>query len=86
MTLSEEDEAIELKEAKVLSTELSIFLVFIALLLGMFTKLVTKKLNFPYTPALTILGIIIASIDLHVFRKSQIEYEPEQNDHEKVGR
>lgn len=44
-------------------------LIFCALLIGMFTKLCTIKFKLPYTPVLTVLGIIIALIDLSVYRK-----------------
>lgn len=67
----------ELEENNVKVSALSIFLIFIALIIGTFTKLLTKKLHFPYTPALTFVGIIIASIDLHVFRHNYEQVEEE---------
>ena len=57
----------ELSEQSAEKTELTIFLIFCGLLLGMFIKLLTKKLGLPYTPFLTLAGVAIGELDRTFF-------------------
>jgi len=59
-----------LKETEIMFEELKIALIFGALLLGGFTKLCTKQLHLPFTPVVTLIGIMIAMIDLYGYRHS----------------
>jgi hypothetical protein len=55
-----------LAEVNLLKTELVVFLLFAGLLLGMLVKIITKKLKLPYTPFLTVAGVLIGEIDRSV--------------------
>ena len=66
--------------------ELRIAVIFIALLIGGFTKLCTKKTHLPFTPVLTVLGILIASVDFYFYRKDQKQYPDIELEKESVLR
>lgn len=58
-----------LQEAEeIASVQLSIALIFVSLLVGVLLKLCTKKLKIPYTPVLTVVGLIFGLLDRFVFK------------------
>ena len=45
-------------------------MIFVALLVGVLLKLCTKHLKIPYTPIVTVVGLIYGICDQHLFKKS----------------
>ena len=74
------------REQDIMFSELRIALIFLALLVGGFTKLCTKKTHLPFTPVLTVIGILVASVDLYVWRQDQKPMTDAELELEGVGR
>ncbi len=61
----------ELEEKKLATSEFVIFLLFVGLLLGIIIKLLTKKLHIPYTPFLTLAGVVLGALDRELIEHDQ---------------
>ena len=63
-TTDEDPEAaMQEEEASVESAQLSVFLLFVALILGQLLKHLSININIPYTPILTVVGVFLGMAD-----------------------
>ena len=61
--LTEEDIMDEENHDTVISSQMSVFFIFVALLVGQLIKHCSMSLHIPYTPLLTVLGMIAGSVN-----------------------
>ena len=76
------------KEHTIEATELSIFMIFCALLIGQMTKHCTHWIGMPYTPVLTVLGVIVAAVDRSINSERWTSHHDDQHEleHESIFR
>ena len=60
---------IEMEEEGVMASEMGIFMIFCALFVGQLIHMFTHRFHIPYTPALTVLGVILGAIDRSIYPK-----------------
>ena len=71
------EELRHIEKAGVESTQMAICLMFIALMVGQFLHHLSHKLHFPYTPLVTIVGVIVGVVDAKangILKKEEVEH------------